>query len=82
MWAIVSAEWMIGLNWNTAMQRSRNDLMHPSGMPGKSPGPLKTFSLEAMKFSVSRLVSRLTQAPKLVNASTTLAPEARSIALA
>ena len=60
-----------------AIQRSKNDLIHPSGIPGQSSGLLKTSSLEARKFSVSRVVSRPAQAPKLVNASATLAFEAR-----
>ena len=60
-------------------QRSRNDLIHPSGGP---PAIVKTSSLEEMKSAVSRLISRSLQAPKLIKASAMLTLEARSIDLA
>ena len=53
--------------------------MHPSGGP---PALLKTSSLEEMNSAVSRLISRSTQAPKLVNASAILELEDRSTDLA
>ena len=60
-------------------QRSRNDLMHPSGGP---PAMEKTFSLEAIKSAISRLISRSEQTPKLVKASPILTLEARATDLA